>query len=98
MRYSVRVIDEEGNEQTISGVRREDWEDLTDPCPECGGREFDHLSTSGGHYGAHDSTVVLRADFWDADHPLLTRCRDCRETLYKHPAFDLLFEPDDLGE
>ncbi|MFD1600463.1 hypothetical protein [Halobellus rarus] len=95
MELSIRVIDENGNEQTISGVKRENWENMTDSCPECGGREFNHFSTSGGHYGTNDSAVVLRSDFWDAERPLFTRCRDCREILYKHPAFDLLVNSDE---
>lgn len=95
MKLSMRVIDEDGNEQTISAVKREDWENMTDPCPECGGCEFNHFSTSGEHYGSRDSAVVMRSDFWDAERSLFTRCRDCREILYKHPAFDLLFKSND---
>jgi len=71
---------------------------MNDPCPECGGLEFNHFSVSGGHYGARDSAVVMRSDFWDADQSLFTRCRECREILYKHPAFDLLFSSNNSEE
>lgn len=98
MRLSIRVIDQEENEQTISGVKRDDWESMNDPCPECGGLEFNHFSVSGGHYGSRDSAVVMRSDFWDAEQSLFTRCRECREILYKHPVFDLLFPSDDSEE
>jgi len=40
----------------------------------------------------------MRSDFWDAEQSLFTRCRECREILYKHPAFDLLFPSDDSEE
>ena len=53
------------------------------------------FSVSGGHYGSRDSTVVMRSDFWDAEQSLFTRCREYREILYKHPAFELLFPSDD---
>ena len=98
MRLSIQVIDQNGNEQTISGVKRDDWESMNDSCPECGGLEFNHFSASGGHYGSRDTAVVMRSDFCDADRSLYTRCRDCREILYKHPAFDLLFLSDDSEE
>jgi len=98
MEISMRVVDEDEKEQIISGVSREDWESITDPCPECGGYEFNHVTTSGGHYGSSDSAVILRSDFWDVDRSLFTRCRNCREILYKHPAFDLLFNLNDDAE
>ena len=40
----------------------------------------------------------MRSDFWDADRSLFTQCRECREILYKHPAFNLLFPLDDSEE
>ncbi|WP_139136210.1 hypothetical protein [Haladaptatus sp. W1] len=95
MELPIRVIDADDNERKISGINRDDWTDMTDPCPECGGQEFNHFSTSGGYYGSRDTTVVLRSDFWDAEQSLFTRCRNCRKILFKHPAFDLL---SDLSE
>ncbi|WP_144050369.1 hypothetical protein [Halorubrum persicum] len=95
MRLSIRVIDQDGTEQIITGIKRDDWENMNDPCPECGDVEFNHFSVSGGHYGSRDSAVVMRSDFWDADQSLFTSCRECREILYKHPAFDLLFSSED---
>jgi hypothetical protein len=93
MERSLRVV-ADGQSFVITGVDRNEWEELTDACPACGGREFDHLSTSGGHYGVQNGTAVLRSDLWDADRSLFTRCRECGEILHKHPAFDLLFGPD----
>ncbi|MDL0118288.1 hypothetical protein PNQ29_08390 [Halobacterium salinarum] len=92
MNSPVQIIDENGDERELTGIEREDWTGMSDPCPECGGQEFNHISTSGGRYGRRDGAVVMRSDFWGVEKPLFTRCRDCRETLYKHPAFDLLFE------
>lgn len=95
MEVTMRVIGEDGNEREICGIERDDWNDMSDPCPECGGREFNQISTSGGHYGPRNTAIVMRSDFWGVEQSLFTRCRDCREILYKHPAFDLLF---DFGE
>ncbi|GAA0291096.1 hypothetical protein GCM10009066_02010 [Halarchaeum salinum] len=88
----MKFIDTSGDEHEITCVERDDWSSLSDPCPECGGQEFNHISTSGGHYSSRDEAVVLRSDFWDAEKAQFTRCRDCRAVLYKHSAFDLLFE------
>jgi len=98
MRISIQIIDGDGNEQTIFGVKREDWDDMNDPCPECGGIKFNHFSVSGGHYGTCGSAVVMRSDFWDADQSLFTRCHECCEILYKHPAFDLIFSSNDTDK
>jgi len=95
MDISMQVIGDDGTEHELSGVKRDDWGGMDDPCPECGGEEFNHISTSGGHYGPRETAVVMRSDFWDAEQPLFTRCRDCRTVLYKHPAFDLLFDSSD---
>ena len=95
MDLSMRVIEDDGNEREIRGIKHNDWNDMNDPCPECGGREFDHISTSGGHYGPRETVIVMRSDFWSAEQSLFTRCRDCHEILYKHPAFDLLFNLDE---
>ncbi|SDY20076.1 hypothetical protein [Halobellus clavatus] len=78
----------------ITAIRRADWRDLREPCPVCGGGDFDHVSTSGGHYGQRGTAVVLRADRWAAERSLLTRCRACGTVLDKHAAIDLLFEFD----
>lgn len=92
MEFSIRILDANGNERELSGVKRDDWEGMNDSCPECGGREFNHVLTSGGHYGLRDGAVVMRSDFWDIDQSLFTQCRDCREILYKHPAYELIFK------
>jgi len=90
----MKFTDANGDEHELTCVDRDDWDSLSDPCPECGGQGFTHISTSGGRYGPQDETVVMRSDFWDVERPLFTRCRDCREVVYRHPAFDLLFEID----
>ncbi len=36
----------------------------------------------------------MRTDYWSAERTLLTKCKSCNEELFKHPAFDLLFDPD----
>jgi formate dehydrogenase maturation protein FdhE len=96
MTRTLRVVGDDRS-FTITGVERGEWEGMDDACPACGGREFDHVATAGGHYGVRDGTAVLRSDFWDADRAVRTRCRDCGTVLHKHPAFDLLFGPDADG-
>ncbi|MFA1610765.1 hypothetical protein [Halobellus rubicundus] len=82
-----------GRSVTITGVERGEWDRLSDPCPDCGGREFAHVGTAGARYGVRNGGVVRRADIWDAERPLFTRCRACGAVLYKHPAFVLRFDP-----
>lgn len=96
MEWTLRV-DDGDRSFAITGLARDDWDGLDDPCPACGAREFDHLSTTGGHYGVRDEAVVSKSDFWDAERALLTRCRGCERTLYRHPAAELLFGPERGG-
>lgn len=98
MEIHVRIILDDGTEHSIVGISREDWSGLGDPCPECGHREFNHFTSAGGLYGPYQGAVVERSDFWDANRPLFTRCRSCREILYQHPAFELLYPVGDRGE
>ena len=93
MKRTLRVVSEDRS-FTIAGVETDEWEGMSDPCPTCGGRGFEHVSAGGGYYGVRDGTVVLRSDCWDADRALRTRCRVCGTMLHKHPAFDLLFDLD----
>ncbi|MFB6252683.1 MAG: hypothetical protein ABEI27_13550 [Halobellus sp.] len=93
MKRTVRVETADG-EFTITAVRREDWSDMREPSPACGGREFDHVSTTGGHYGQRSTVVVLRAHTCDAEQAFLTRCRGCGVVLDRHAAVDLLFRFD----
>lgn len=74
----------------IEQIVHEDWDDLSDPCPECQGTEFDHLRYEGGHYGHHNDTVIQRTDYWDQKGSLYTACKSCDEILYKNPAYDVL--------
>lgn len=94
MELPFRVIRQNGTEHRIVGINRNDWQGLDDPCPNCGHHEFDHFTVSGGHYGPRGTAIIERTDFWDSKRRLFTRCRKCGEILYKHPAFDLLFDYD----
>jgi hypothetical protein len=58
---------------------------MTDPCPECGGTEFDHMQYEGGHYGQ-----IERTDYWYQHGSFYTACKDCDEVLYKNPAYNML--------
>ena len=93
MERRLRVV-ADGLSVVITGIAREGWDGLTDACPACGGREFEHVSTAGGRYELQNGTAVLRSELWDADRSLFARCRECGEILYKHPAFELVFGPD----
>lgn len=96
MERTLRVVDGDRS-FAITGIERDDWDSLRDPCPDCGAREFEHVSTSGGRYGVREESVVLRSDLWDAERSLFARCRACGTVLYKHPAFALRFGPDADG-
>lgn len=95
MESPIRVIGQDGMVREITGIDREGWDGINDSCPDCGGCEFDHFTATGGHFGRRGTAVIERTDYWDAKCQLFTRCRDCDEVLYKHPAFDLLFEYGD---
>lgn len=71
-------------------IAREDWEDLRDSCPECDGTEFNHVRYRGGQYGLENGIMVERTDYWFEEGSLYTACMDCNETLYKHPAYDII--------
>lgn len=77
---------------TILGeyILHEDWDDMNDPCPVCGGRDFDHVQYRGGHYGRYRETIVERTDYWYQQGGLYTSCKNCGEVLFKNPAFDIL--------
>jgi len=94
MERTFRVVDDESTDRKITGIRHPDWTGLDGLCPECGAREYRHFRTEGGRYGHHDGTVVLQSDYWDANQRLFTQCLNCDCVLYKHPAFDLLFDID----
>jgi hypothetical protein len=77
--------------RVLPSISRDDWNDLRDPCPCCGNREFRHFETTGGRYGRTEGTPVRQSDYWDANQSLYTQCLGCEEVLHKHPVFDLLF-------
>ena len=87
-RYEVKRS--EGDNLNIESVLRTDWDGLNEPCPVCGGKEFDHTRYESGHYGIEEDAVVLRTDYWGRKGSMYTECKDCGEVLYKHPAYDLL--------
>lgn len=74
----------------IEYIERDDWDNISDPCPECSGTEFEHVQYEGGHYGQYQGTVIQRTDYWDHKGSLYTACKDCDEILYKNPAYDVL--------
>ncbi|WP_139169231.1 hypothetical protein [Natronobacterium texcoconense] len=86
--YMLHLPSEESFE--FEYVSRDDWNNLSDPCPECSGTEFDHIRYEGGHYGHHENTVIQRNDYWDQKGSLYTVCRSCDEVLYKSLAYDVL--------
>lgn len=94
--YDLQLPDDQSLE--IEYIERDDWEGMADPCPECGGTEFDHMRYEGGHYGQYHDTVIERTDYWDQHGSLYTACKDCDEVLYKSPAYDVLeaFETDTI--
>ena len=94
MNVQIEITLENGETTHTSGCKRDDWQGLTDPCPECGSCEFSHYRVTGGHYGKQGSSVIMRTDYWSAERTLFTQCKSCNEVLFKHPAFDLLFDPD----
>ncbi|WP_435102401.1 hypothetical protein [Halarchaeum sp. P4] len=82
-------LDDGERTRTITAVRHPTWQGMTDPCPECGAREFRHVTTTGGRYECVDGVVLRRAEYWDGEGVLFVQCLDCDAVLYKHPAFDL---------
>ena len=98
MDIRVKVTFQTGETTHIEGSKREDWGGLMDPCPVCGDHEFDHFRVSGGHYGKEGNDIVERTDYWSAKQVLFTQCKSCDEVLFKHPAFDLLFDPENDNE
>ena len=88
------IMDETDQKQQITGIQHPDWESMEEKCPECGECEYRHFTADGGRYGLHQATVIMRSDYWDANRTLLTQCLSCDEILYKHPAFDLLYQTD----
>jgi predicted RNA-binding Zn-ribbon protein involved in translation (DUF1610 family) len=75
---------------TLEAIHREDWTGVDDPCPECGGTEFNQYSTEGQHIGHRNGVQIMRTDYGAANTPLATRCRTCRTLLHKHPLVDTL--------
>lgn len=92
MEETFRVIAGDGSESQVERTKHPAWDQLGDPCPECGATEYRHFSTSGGRYGIQEGAVILRSDYWSTNRTLLTECLSCDTVLEKHPAFDLLFE------
>lgn len=80
----------QGEMITIESICRDDWSDMSDPCPECGSTEFEHIRFEGGAYGRSGDAVILRTDYWDRQGSLYTACRGCDTVLYKHSAYDIL--------
>lgn len=87
----------------VEAIVRDDWDELTDPCPECDWSSFivRHLAgdiwssreveTSDGSTRQHASPIN---DLDGHNQLLFAKCRHCGEVVYKHPAADLLPEID----
>ncbi|MFT4920892.1 MAG: putative RNA-binding Zn-ribbon protein involved in translation (DUF1610 family) [Haloarculaceae archaeon] len=86
--YTLRRPD--GTTVTLEAIDRTDWTGVDDPCPDCGGTEFNQYSTEGRHIGHQNSVPIMRTDYGAASTPLATRCRTCRTLLHKHPLVDTL--------
>jgi hypothetical protein len=80
----------DGTTESLEQIDRDDWTSLSDPCPNCGGTEFNQYSAEGCHLGRRNGTVVRRTDYEATKTPLATRCRSCRTILHKHPIVDAL--------
>lgn len=96
MEKTLEVTDSDGKVRKITEKRHPDWEQLGDPCPNCGATEYRHFKTDGGRFGVQQGIVILRGDYWGTKRPLMTQCRSCKEVLRQHPAFDLLYDNDDV--
>ncbi|WEL18882.1 hypothetical protein SVXHr_2739 [Halorhabdus sp. SVX81] len=92
MKKELKLLDEDGTETQLIESKHPDWEELSDPCPECGGTEFRHFTAEGGRYGIDGDVVKRRSDYWNSKRTLLTQCLSCKAVLQRHPAFDLLYE------
>jgi hypothetical protein len=92
MEQTFTVIASDGSEREITETEHPEWDQLGDPCPECGKTEYRHFTSEGGRYGLRQEAVILRSDYWQSKRTLLTQCLSCRTVLQKHPAFDLLYD------
>lgn len=97
MDRELRVIDEQGSESLIEGIRRPAWDGVGVPCPDCGARRVRHFTCEGGRFGVRDGAVERRSGYWDSSRAIFTQCLGCRLVLFKHPAFDLLYDLDGEG-
>jgi len=92
MKRTLILRDSDGKERKINENRHPEWENLGDPCPECGTTEYRHFTAEGGCYGIKKDAVVRRSDYWGTERSLMTQCLSCELVLYRHPAFDLLYD------
>jgi len=92
MKQTLILRDSDGNERELTEKHHPEWEQLGDPCPECGTTEYRHFTAEGGRYGMQQDAVVRRSDYWEAERSLMTQCLSCKLVLYRHPAFSLLYD------
>jgi len=71
--FELQLTDDESLE--VEYINRTDWDGMNDPCPECGGTEFDHMQYEGGHYGQYQDTVIEQTDYWYQHGCLYTACK-----------------------
>ena len=90
MERTLTVRSADGQE-TITGVRRDDWGGVGDACPGCGRTRYRRFTASGERVDASVGAVSRRSDYWGSETVLLVRCLGCGELLRRHPAFELLY-------
>jgi len=92
MKLTLILRNSDGDEREITEKQHPEWEQLGDPCPECGTTEYRHFTAEGGRYGMQQGAVVRRSDYWGTKRSLMTQFLSCKLVLYRHPAFNLLYE------
>ncbi|WP_302083984.1 hypothetical protein [Salinibaculum rarum] len=86
----------------IESVNRDDWNALSEPCPECG-----NTTIRERHLAGNIQTSREVADKYDKDRAaspiqdldglnqlLFAKCKSCGEVLYMHPAASLIDQID----
>lgn len=79
----LQLTDDESLE--VEYIDRTDWDGMSDPCPECGGTEFDHMQYEGGHYGQYQDTVIERDRLLAPARQSLHRLQGLRRSPVQEP-------------
>jgi len=87
----------------VESVNRDDWEKLSEPCPECGSTRIRerHLAgnTQSSRKVTRDNATKDRIaspiqDLDGLNQLLFAKCKGCDEILYMHPAASLIDQID----